>query len=155
MLMIVGGGTMAAYALAAMVTTYPAPLIVPVSFFLLLFLPGLGVAFHAMKSYVITSPEGVEYHSLFYVVRTGWDNIDRIGLRRRRQVVLYLKKSGYEGPKWLGLVLRGSGRDRRIPIGLYIADSGAGEFHRNLRRYAPHLLKKDASFSDLDQDSYL
>jgi hypothetical protein len=93
------------------------------------------------RARLITSPEGLEYFTLAYSIRTTWDNIEKIEVRPPlSQEVLYLRQEpavhSSSPLRWLWL--RPWSNRKLVPLHLFHR-SWQGELGGDFRRYAPHL----------------
>lgn len=112
---------------------------------------------YAFRSRVVISPSGIEVHTVERVVKTSWENVDRIGemcptpMTKPRQGLI-LREPAVRFSWWvIGFSRRNliqNGQDRFIDLqtfGINWRDNGLG---REIRRYAPHLFESALGNSD-------
>ncbi len=97
---------------------------------------------------IIISEQGVEYHHLYYQIRSSWENVSGIAVNRKFPVdrdCLFLKESGIKYSKIWALQVAffsftNPAIDRSIPLGRFVfGDWRKTKLGTEIRRCAPFL----------------
>jgi hypothetical protein len=121
--------------ISGMLPTFMGLLILPYIIFFLL--AGIFLVARAIRTRLALSAEGIAYHTVWYQVRTTWDNIERIGTVGQREALLLRQPVPVQGHGWLALFVRHT--ISAIPPAAFGQTTGDDPLAQDLKRYLPHL----------------
>lgn len=105
----------------------------------------------ADRVFIAISPQGIEYKSIGFSIRTGWDNIESIGKVPGASIDpqgngLVLRKPAMKVSTWM-LWYKGQlekqGFDRTIPLFVFVPNWRENEVWGAIKHYAPQICLND------------
>ena len=107
----------------------------------------LSIFYENQNEYIALTEKGIEYHRLWLVFETKWENLETISSYKHNYIkneVLLVETGNIQITKWsIGRGPDGFSQKTIIPLSCFAEDWRNSELGREIKQHAPHLFEKE------------